>query len=279
MAKIYDITDFSAPELDVYARLTENQLVNRADPENALFIAESPLVIGRALDAGCEPVSFLMERRHIEGKASDILARCPDDIPVYAAELEVLTQLTGFHLTRGMLCAMRRPALPSVAELCTNAARVAVLENVMNPTNIGAIFRSAAALGMDAVLLTEAGSDPLYRRAARVSMGTVFQVPWTYLPAGERWQDTLHALGFETAALALRDDSLSIADPRLGRVEKLALCLGTEGDGLANDTIADCDYTVRIPMSHGVDSLNVAAASAVAFYQLGTLCRKTEEFL
>ena len=279
MAKIFDMSDFSAPELDVYARLTENQLVNRADPENALFIAESPLVIGRALDAGCEPVSFLMERRHVDGKAREILARCPADIPVYAAELDVLTQLTGFHLTRGMLCAMRRPALPEVAVLCANAARVAVLENVMNPTNIGAIFRSAAALGVDAVLLTSAGSDPLYRRAVRVSMGTVFQVPWTYLPAGERWQDTLHALGFETAALALRDDSLSIADPRLGRVEKLALCLGTEGDGLANDTIADCDYTVRIPMSHGVDSLNVAAASAVAFYQLGTLCRKTEEFL
>lgn len=189
MAKIYDITDFSAPELDVYARLTENQLVNRADPANALFIAESPLVIGRALDAGCEPVSFLMERRHIEGKASDILARCPDDIPVYAAELEVLTQLTGFHLTRGMLCAMRRPALPSVTELCANAARVAVLENVMNPTNIGAIFRSAAALGVDAVLLTSAGSDPLYRRAVRVSMGTVFRCrgricPWT--PTGRR---------------------------------------------------------------------------------------------
>ena len=279
MANIIEITDFSAPELDVYARLTENQLVNRADPANALFIAESPLVIGRALDAGCVPVSFLMERRHIDGKAREILARCPEDIPVYAAELDVLTQLTGFHLTRGMLCAMRRPQLPTVEEVCATARRIAVLENVMNPTNIGAIFRSAAALGMDAVLLTEAGSDPLYRRAARVSMGTVFQVPWTYLPAGERWQDTLHALGFETAALALRDDSLSIADPRLGRVEKLALCLGTEGDGLANDTIADCDYTVRIPMSHGVDSLNVAAASAVAFYQLGTLCRKTEEFL
>ena len=279
MAKIFDISDFSVPELDVNARQTENQLVNRADPENALFIAESPLVIGRALDAGCVPVSFLMERRHVDGKAREILARCPADIPVYAAELDVLTQLTGFHLTRGMLCAMRRPALPEVAVLCANAARVAVLENVMNPTNIGAIFRSAAALGVDAVLLTSAGSDPLYRRAVRVSMGTVFQVPWTYLPAGEHWQDTLHALGFETAALALRDDSLSIADPRLGRVEKLALCLGTEGDGLANDTIADCDYTVRIPMSHGVDSLNVAAASAVAFYQLGTLCRKTEEFL
>ena len=254
MAKIYDITDFSAPELDVYARLTENQLVNRADPANALFIAESPLVIGRALDAGCEPVSFLMERRHIEGKARDILARCPDDIPVYAAELEVLTQLTGFHLTRGMLCAMRRPALPSVAELCTNAARVAVLENVMNPTNIGAIFRSAAALGVDAVLLTSAGSDPLYRRAVRVSMGTVFQVPWTYLPADTDWQETLHTLGFRTAAL-----------PRL------AIVLGTEGDGLAGSTIAACDYTVRIPMTHGVDSLNVAAASAVAFYQLALL--------
>ena len=179
MAKIFDISDFSAPELDVYARLTENQLVNRADPANALFIAESPLVIGRALDAGCVPVSFLMERRHIDGKARDILARCPEDIPVYAAGLDVLTQLTGFHLTRGMLCAMRRPALPDAAALCANAARVAVLENVMNPTNIGAIFRSAAALGVDAVLLTSAGSDPLYRRAVRVSMGTVFQVPWT----------------------------------------------------------------------------------------------------
>ena len=268
MAKIYDITDFSAPELDVYARLTENQLVNRANPANALFIAESPLVIGRALDAGCEPVSFLMERRHIEGKASDILARCPDDIPVYAAELEVLTQLTGFHLTRGMLCAMRRPALPEVAALCANAARVAVLENVMNPTNIGAIFRSAA-LGVDAVLLTSAGSDPLYRRAVRVSMGTVFQVPWTYLPADTDWQETLHTLGFRTAAMALRDDSVRLDDPRLAAERKLAVVMGTEGDGLADATIAACDYTVRIPMHHGVDSLNVAAASAVAFYQLG----------
>ena len=266
MAKIYDITDFSAPELDVYARLTENQLVNRADPENALFIAESPLVIGRALDAGCEPVSFLMERRHIEGKAGDILARCPDDIPVYAAELEVLTQLTGFHLTRGMLCAMRRPALPSVAELCTNAARVAVLENVMNPTNIGAIFRSAAALGVDAVLLTSAGSDPLYRRAVRVSMGTVFQVPWAYVP--EDWPALLRAQGFRTAAMALRDDSVRLDDPRLMQAEKLAVVMGTEGDGLADATIAACDYTVRIPMAHGVDSLNVAAASAVAFWEL-----------
>ena len=278
MPNVIEINDFSAPELDIYARLTENQLVNRADPENALFIAESPVVIERALDAGCMPVSMLMETKHVDGKGRELIARC-GDIPVFAAPLEVLTELTGFHLTRSMLCAMRRPKLPEAAELCRNASRIAVLENVMNPTNIGAIFRSAAALGMDAVLLTSAGSDPLYRRAIRVSMGTVFQVPWTYLPAGERWQDTLHALGFETAALALRDDSLSIADPRLGRVEKLALCLGTEGDGLANDTIADCDYTVRIPMSHGVDSLNVAAASAVAFYQLGTLCHKTEEFL
>ena len=271
MAKIFDIADFSAPELDVYARLTENQLVNRSAPANALFIAESPLVIGRALDAGCVPVSFLMERRHIDGKARDILARCPADIPVYAAELDVLTQLTGFHLTRGMLCAMRRPALPEVAALCANAARVAVLENVMNPTNIGAIFRSAAALGVDAVLLTSAGSDPLYRRAVRVSMGTVFQVPWTYLPADADWQETLHALGFQTAAMALRDDSLRIDDKRLRAVPRLAIVLGTEGDGLASNTIAACDYTVRIPMTHGVDSLNVAAASAVAFYKLALL--------
>ena len=186
MAHIIEITDFSAPELDIYARLTENQLVNRADPENALFVAESPLVIGRALDAGCTPVSFLMERKHIEGKGAEVLARCPEDIPVYAADLPVLTQLTGFHLTPGMLCAMRRPRLPSVAEVCANARRIAVLENIMNPTNIGAIFRSAAALNVDAVLLTAAGSDPLYRRAARVSMGNVFLVPWTYLPEGRR---------------------------------------------------------------------------------------------
>ena len=269
MAKIYDITDFSAPELDVYARLTENQLVNRADPENALFIAESPLVIGRALDAGCEPVSFLMERRHIEGKAGELLARCPDDIPVYAAELEVLTQLTGFHLTRGMLCAMRRPPLPEVAALCANAARVAVLENVMNPTNIGAIFRSAAALGVDAVLLTSAGSDPLYRRASRVSMGNVFLIPWTYLPEEGDWMALLRSLGFRTVAMALRDDSVRLDDPRLAAEEKLAIVMGTEGDGLASSTIASCDYTVKIPMYHGVDSLNVAAASAVAFYELG----------
>ena len=264
--EIHPITDFSAPELDIYARLTENQLVNRADPENALFVAESPLVIGRALDAGCEPVSFLMEQKHIEGKGAELLARCPD-VPVYAAELEVLTQLTGFHLTRGMLCAMKRPKLRDPAVLLQDASRVAVLENVMNPTNLGAIFRSAAALGMDAVLLTSAGSDPLYRRAVRVSMGTVFQVPWAYLP--EDWTELLHTLGFRTAAMALRDDSVRLDDPRLAAERRLAVVMGTEGDGLADETIAACDYTVRIPMHHGVDSLNVAAASAVAFYALG----------
>ena len=267
MPTIIPITDFAAPELDIYARLTENQLLNRADPANALFVAESPLVIGRALDAGCTPVSFLMETKHINGKGAEILARCPADIPVYAAELEVLTQLTGFHLTRGMLCAMRRPPLADPAAVLRGATRVAVLENVMNPTNLGAIFRSAAALGMDAVLLTSAGSDPLYRRAIRVSMGTVFQVPWAYVP--EDWPALLRAQGFRTAAMALRDDSVRLDDPRLMQAEKLAVVMGTEGDGLADATIAACDFTVRIPMHHGVDSLNVAAASAVAFYQLG----------
>ena len=271
MANVIEICDFSAPELDIYARLTENQLLCRADPAHALFVAESPLVIGRALDGGCEAVSFLMEPQHVTGKGAELLARCAADIPVYTAPLDVLTKLTGFHLTRGILCAMRRPALTSVESICATASRVAVLENVMNPTNIGAIFRSAAALGMDAVLLTKAGSDPLYRRAARVSMGTVFQVPWTYLPEETPWQDTLHALGFRTAAMALRDDSFSIADERLRREEKLAVVLGTEGDGLAASTIAECDYTVKIPMRHGVDSLNVAAASAVAFYQLSLM--------
>mgnify|MGYP002533933902 CR=1 FL=1 len=272
MAKIFDISDFSAPELDVYARLTENQLVNRADPANALFIAESPLVIGRALDAGCVPVSFLMERRHVDGKAREILARCPADIPVYAAELDVLTQLTGFHLTRGMLCAMRRPPLADPAAVLRGASRVAVLENVMNPTNLGAIFRSAAALGMDAVLLTSAGSDPLYRRAIRVSMGNVFQVPWTVLPGGSYWPEqgiaALQELGFYTVAMALKEDSVPMDDPSLKTHEKLAILLGTEGDGLASDTIAETDATVLIPMTHGVDSLNVAAASAVAFWEL-----------
>lgn len=271
MANIIEIHDFSDPALDVYARLTENQLLNRADPDNALFVAESPLVIGRALDAGCEPVSFLMERQHTQGKGREILARCCQDIPVYTADESVLTQLTGFHLTRGMLCAMRRPKLPSVEDVCRDARRVVVLENVMNPTNIGAIFRSAAALNMDAVLLTEAGSDPLYRRAVRVSMGTVFQIPWTYLPDGwpEPSMGWLRAQGFRTVAMALRDDSVPLNDPRLLAEERLAIVLGTEGDGLAQATIDACDYTVRIPMSHGVDSLNVAAASAVAFYQLG----------
>ncbi|MGN1002730.1 MAG: TrmH family RNA methyltransferase [Oscillospiraceae bacterium] len=273
MPNITEITDFEAPELDVYARLTENQLVNRADPKNGLFIAESPVVIERALDAGCVPVSLLMERRHIDGQAKDVLARC-GDVPVYTSDLEVLKQLTGFALTRGVLCAMRRPALPEVEQVCAGARRIAVLEDVMNPTNVGAIFRSAAALGIDGVLLTPACSDPLYRRAVRVSMGTVFQIPWTYI--GEKVSDwpgpgmeRLNALGFRTAAMALRDDSVSIADPRLASEEKLAIVLGTEGDGLADSTIAACDYTVRIPMSHGVDSLNVAAASAVAFWQLG----------
>ena len=269
MANIIEIQDFSDPALDLYARLTENQLLNRADPENALFIAESPLVIGRALDAGCEPVSFLMERQHIEGKGREILARCCKDIPLYTAEESILTQLTGFHLTRGMLCAMRRPKLPGVEDVCRNARRIVVLENVMNPTNIGAIFRSAAALGMDALLLTSAGSDPLYRRASRVSMGNVFLIPWTYLPEEGDWTALLHSLGFRTVAMALRNDSVRLDDPRLAAEEKLAIVMGTEGDGLASDTIASCDYTVKIPMYHGVDSLNVAAASAVAFYELG----------
>lgn len=269
MASIIEIQNFSDPALDLYARLTENQLLNRADPENALFIAESPLVIGRALDAGCKPVSFLMERQHIGGKGREILARCCQDVPVYTAEESVLAQLTGFHLTRGMLCAMRRPKLPSVEEVCRSARRIVVLENVMNPTNIGAIFRSAAALGMDAVLLTCAGSDPLYRRASRVSMGNVFLIPWTYLPEEGDWTQLLRAFGFRTVAMALRNDSVRLDDPRLAAEEKLAIVMGTEGDGLASTTIASCDYTVKIPMYHGVDSLNVAAASAVAFYELG----------
>ncbi len=264
--RIIEITDFAAPELDVYARLTENQLVNRAQPDKGLFIAESPLVIGRALDAGCVPESFLMETRHALGKGRELLERC-GDVPVFVAEEQVLCQLTGFHLTRGMLCAMGRPKLRSPREVCEGARRVAVLENVMNPTNLGAIFRSAAALDIDAVLLTSEGSDPLYRRALRVSMGNVFLVPWAYLP-GEDWTGFLRGLGFKTAAMALMEDSLDIGDPRLLREERLAVVLGTEGDGLRYETIAQCDYTVRIPMSHGVDSLNVAAASAVAFYQL-----------
>ena len=263
MPNIIEITDFSAPELDIYARLTENQLLNREHPEDGLFIAESPKVVERALDGGYEPVSLLMERKHIDGQAADVIARC-GNIPVYTAEFDVLTQLTGFQLTRGVLCAMRRKALPSVSAVCSGARRVAVLENVMNPTNVGAIFRSAAALNMDAVLLTPACSNPLYRRAIRVSMGTVFQIPWTYLDDVSQ----LHRLGFKTAAMALSEEAISIRDPSLAAEEKLAIILGTEGDGLAASTIADCDYTVMIPMSHDVDSLNVAAASAVAFWQL-----------
>jgi len=263
---IFEVSDFSAPELDVYARLTENQLINRENPEEGMFIAESPKVIERALDGGYEAVSFLMETKHVEGEGKDILARCPD-VPVYTAELDVLTQLTGFKLTRGMLCAMRRKVLPKAKDICAGATRIAVLEDVMNPTNVGAIFRSAAALGMDAVLLTHGCSNPLYRRAIRVSMGTVFQVPWTFIEGDAI--ETLKAMGFKSVALALRDDTISIKDPVLAKEKKLALILGTEGDGLADTTIEGCEYTVKIPMSHGVDSLNVAAASAVAFYQLG----------
>ncbi len=262
---LIEITDFSAPELDVYARLTEAQLLNRFEPQKGMFIAESPKVIMRALDAGCVPVSILVERNHMNGEACEAIRRC-GDIPVFTASLDILTKLTGFQLTRGMLCAMRRPQLRSVEEVVAGARRVAVLENIQNPTNVGAIFRSAAALGMDAVLLTPACSNPLYRRSARVSMGTVFQVPWTYL--GEDWIGQLKGMGFRTAAMALEDDSLSVDDPKLRDVDKLAVVLGTEGDGLAACTIADCDYTVKIPMYHGVDSLNVAAASAVAFWEL-----------
>ena len=266
MNKIIEITDFNSPELDVYARLSEVQLLNREFPEKGLFIAESPKVIERALDAGYEPVSCLMEKRHIEGEGRPILERI-GDVPVFCAEFDVLTQLTGFKLTRGMLCAMKRKPLPDVKKLCENKSRIVVLDRVMNPTNVGAIIRSAAALGMDAVLLTPGCSDPLYRRAARVSMGTVFQIDWTFLT--DESLDEIKALGYKTVAMALKDNSLSVDDPRLTAEKKLAVIMGTEGDGLADNTIADCDFTVKIPMYHGVDSLNVAAASAVAFYQLG----------
>ena len=268
MIDYIEITDFSAPELDIYARLTEAQLLNRFEPKKGMFIAESPKVISRALDAGCEPVSLLVERNHVNEEAREAIERC-GDIPVYTASLEVLTQLTGFQLTRGMLCAMRRPPLPAVEAVLQGARRIAILEDVMNPTNVGAIFRSAAALGIDAILLTPACTNPLYRRSARVSMGTVFQIPWTYL---HQWPEPdiayLRSMGFKTAAMALKEDSVSIDDPALRAEEKLAVILGTEGDGLAASTISDCDYTVMIPMSHGVDSLNVAAASAVAFWEL-----------
>ena len=272
MAKTIEITDFSAPELDVYARLTEAQLLNRFEPAKGMFIAESPKVIERALDAGCVPVSLLVERGHVNAEAEEAILRC-GDVPVFTAPLDVLTKLTGFQLTRGMLCAMRRKDLPTVEEIVKDAKRIAVLEDIMNPTNLGAIFRSAAALNMDAVLLTPACSNPLYRRSCRVSMGTVFQVPWTRI--GEHhtdWPDNglaqLKQLGFKTAAMALSDQSVSIEEPALRSIEKLAVILGTEGDGLSHTTIAGCDYTVKIPMAHGVDSLNVAAASSVAFWEL-----------
>lgn len=273
MPHIIEITDLSAPELAPYTRLTEAQLRNKLEPEKGIFIAESPKVIGTALDAGCEPLSFLMERRQIDGPAAGVLARCPD-AAVYTADRSVLQALTGYALTRGVLCAMRRPQPRSVEALCRDARRVAVLEGIVDSTNIGAIFRSAAALNMDAVLVTPSCCDPLCRRAVRVSMGTVFQVPWTQIGSNaadwpEQGIQQLHDLGFKTAAMALTDLSVSIDDAALAAEPKLAIVLGTEGDGLAHTTIAACDYTVRIPMSHGVDSLNVAAASAVAFWQLG----------
>lgn len=269
-----EITDFDAPELDVYARLTEAQLLNKDHPEDGLFIAESPKVISRALDGGYEPVSVLVEKKQVleDAETIAVLGKC-GNVPVYTAEFEVLTKLTGFKLTRGMLCAMKRRRLSGLQEICNGCDRIAVLENVMNPTNVGAIFRSAAALHMDAVILTGGCSNPLYRRASRVSMGTVFQIPWTFVDNSVIWPEEgmkiLRELGFKTAAMALKEDSASIDDPELMKEDKLAVILGTEGDGLAPETIADCDYTVMIPMSHGVDSLNVAAASAVAFWQLG----------
>ncbi|MBR4981833.1 MAG: RNA methyltransferase [Lachnospiraceae bacterium] len=292
MPNIIHISDFHCHELDIYARLSENDLLSRHKPEEGIFVAESPNVIERALNAGCTPISILIEERELPKEASKIIQRpqC-QNIPIFTASYELLSQLTGFQLTRGMLCAMKRPALPSVTEICQNARRITVLENVVNPTNIGAIFRSAAALNMDAVLLTAGCSNPLYRRASRVSMGTVFQIPWTYIcphipkksPENLKYKQTntkppvwekdgihqLHELGFKTVAMALTDNSVSIDDPDLQKEKKLAIILGTEGDGLAASTIAECDYTVKIPMSHGVDSLNVAAASAVAFWELG----------
>ncbi len=273
MPNIIEITDLTIPELDIYARLSEVQLLHYYEPKGGLFIAESPKVIERALNSGCQPHSMLLERKHIRGEMKELIERC-GEIPVYTADFEILTKLTGYQLTRGALCAMQRPELPSLETVCKNARRIAILENVVNPTNVGAIFRSAAALNMDAVLLTPGCSDPFYRRSARVSMGTVFQIPWTYTGRSDSdWPKSaltkLRLMGFKTAAMALKQDSVNIDDPALMAEEKLAIILGTEGDGLADNTIADCDYTVMIPMSHGVDSLNVAAASAVAFWQLG----------
>lgn len=273
---IMEITDLEIPELEVYIDKKEVQLLHYYEPESGIFIAESPNVILRALEAGYEPLSLLMEKKPPGEKERAILDRC-GEIPVYTASLEVLTRITGYQLARGMLCAMRRKALPSLKEICEEKRRIAILEDVVNPTNVGAIFRSAAALSMDAVLLTKGSSDPLYRRAVRVSMGTVFQIPWTIMDAGnwpERAMQELRSMGcmgYRTAAMALKEDSVSLKDERLKKEERLAIVLGTEGDGLAGRTIADCDYTVMIPMTHGVDSLNVAAASAVAFWELDPL--------
>lgn len=272
MNNIIKITDLNIPELDIYARLTESQLLHYYEPNGGLFIAESPKVVTRALGAGCEPVSVLVEDKDVKGEAMEALAKC-GDIPVYTAPFQVLAQLTGYKLTRGILCAMKRPVLPSMREICRDTRRIVILENVMNPTNVGAIFRSAAALNMDGIILTKGCSDPLYRRSARVSMGTVFQIPWTYVDKEISWPKPgihiLKEMGFKTVAFALRNDSVSIDDPILLSEQKLAVIMGTEGEGLAAETMANCDYTVKIPMSHGVDSLNVAAASAVAFWQLG----------
>lgn len=266
------ITDFNDPGLDIYARLTENQLLNRHEPEKGMFIAESPKVIERALNAGYEPVSFLVEEKQIFGEAAGVLSRCIDT-PVFTADAEVLKNLTGFPMTRGALCAMKRKPLPSYSKICQDATRIVILDEVENPTNVGAIFRSAAALGMDAILLTPGCSNPLYRRAIRVSMGTVFQIPWTYLDKNTTktapYTDAVKSLGFKTAAMALSDNSVNIDHPSLMAEEKLAVILGSEGDGLPASTIDACDYTVCIPMAHGVDSLNVATAGAVAFWQLG----------
>jgi len=278
MPNIITITDLNIPELDVYARLSEVQLLRYNEPDLGLFICESPKVISRALDAGYHPISILVEEKEIKDEVLEIIEHCESickNIPVYTSNYETLAQLTGFNLTRGMLCCMKRNPLPSVTEIVKDAPRIAVMEDVVNPTNVGAIFRSAAALNMDAILLTPACSNPLYRRAARVSMGTVFQAPWTFFEHGpsddvhNNYVTELQNLGFKTVAFALRDDSISIDDPILAKEEKLAIILGTEGEGLKESTLATCDYTVKIPMSHGVDSLNVAAASAIAFWELG----------
>ncbi|MBR1990989.1 MAG: RNA methyltransferase [Bacteroidales bacterium] len=269
---IVHITDLSAPGVDVFSKLTETQLRNRLDPEKGIFIAESPKVIKVALDEGYEPLAMLTTKRHIEGDARELIARC-GDIPIYTGEVSLLSELTGYLLTRGVLCAMRRPKPHSVKEVCENARRVVVLDNVVDNTNVGAIFRSAAALGFDALLLTPTACDPLNRRTVRVSMGTVFQIPWAYIGTVHTdWpnagMEQLRRLGFKTAAMALSDNSISIEDPALVAEKRLAVIIGTEGDGLSARTINGCDYVVRIPMFHNVDSLNVAAASAVAFWQL-----------